>query len=407
MSTSTQTDIVIAGAGIGGLTTALALHAQGIERVVVLESANAIRPLGVGINVQPAAIAQLFALGLGEAIAATGIATRELRYLDHAGTTLWSEPRGLAAGDPYPQYAIHRGELQMLLLAAVRERLGADAVRTGLRVQDFEHTRTGIRVRAQDRADNSAAVTFEASALIGADGLHSAVRARLHPDRCELLPARIQMWRGLTEVDEFLDGRSMIVANDDRSTRLIAYPCSARHAQHGRALVNWVCMVPDVAQDLTREASWDCSGQLKDVLPYFADWNFGWLDVPDLLTRSTQILEYPMVDRDPLPRWGIGRATLLGDAAHLMYPVGANGASQAILDAVSLAGELGDNSDTVDALQRYEAVRRPPTTAIVLANRDRDSAERAIAARPDPEKTAALAAITSSYRSIVDRSHVR
>ncbi|MEK8144944.1 FAD-dependent monooxygenase [Streptomyces sp. M10(2022)] len=211
----------------------------------MLEAADEIRPLGVGINIQPAAIAALTAtLGLGDELAATAIATREHLYVDHTGTRLWNEPRGLAAGHQYPQYSIHRGELQMLLLAAVRDRLGPDAIRTGTRLHSFEHTHSGIRAQAHDQAAGTT-IAIEATALIGADGLHSAVRAQLHPGRTPLSSGGMRMWRGLVELDGFLDGRTMIVASDDEATRMIAYPISARHAARGKALLNWVCLVPD------------------------------------------------------------------------------------------------------------------------------------------------------------------
>jgi 5-methylphenazine-1-carboxylate 1-monooxygenase len=400
MTTANTADIVIAGGGIGGLTTALALHAHGIS-ATVLESAGEIRPHGVGINIQPAAIAVLTALGLGDALAETGIATHEHRYLNHTGTVLWTEPRGIAAGHASPQYSLHRGELQMLLLGAVRDRLGSDAVRTGARLTAFEQTRDGVRARAGNRA-TGATTSYDAAALIGADGLHSAVRSRLHPKQAALSMAGVDMWRGLTEVEGFLDGRTMILANDEHDARLVAYPCSARHAAQGRALVNWVCLVPIPASGPSGDPGWDRPGLLADVLPHFSSWDFGWLNVPDMLARSDQILQYPMVDRDPLANWGDGRVTLLGDAAHLMYPIGANGASQAILDAAALATALAGDSDVVTALRRYEESRRPATTAIVQANRDMDHAERAMAARPDQDKTAALAALTSSYRTVVE-----
>ena len=400
MTTADTTDVLIAGGGIGGLTAALALHARGIG-AVVLESAGEIRPQGVGINIQPTAIAELTSLGLGDALAGTGIATHEHRYFDHTGTVLWAEPRGVAAGHAYPQYSLHRGELQMLLLAAVHERLGPDAVRTGARLSSVEETADGIRAHVADRTTGTT-TTYEARALVGADGLHSAVRSQLHPDQAALSMAGVDMWRGLTELDGFLDGRTMILVNDGHDTRLIAYPCSARHAAQGRALVNWVCMVP-VAAAGAGDPGWDRPGRLADVLPHFADWDLGWLDVAGLLAGSDRILQYPMVDRDPLPRWGTDRVTLLGDAAHLMYPIGANGASQAIVDAGVLATELA-GGDVVAALRRYEDARRPATTAIVRANRDMDRAERTLSADPAQDKSAALAALTSSYRTTVDRA---
>lgn len=398
---TTTADVLIAGGGIGGLTAALTLHAQGIG-AVVLESAARIRPEGVGINIQPAAIAELTTLGLGDALADTGIATREHRYFDSQGTMLWAEPRGVAAGHACPQYSLHRGELQMLLLDAVRDRLGPDAVRTGARLTGFEQTAGGVRAEVLDRATGST-TAYEGQALVGADGLHSAVRSRLHPDRAALSMAGVDMWRGLTELDGFLDGRTMILVNDGHDTRLIAYPCSARHAARGRALVNWVCMVPVTAAGPGGDPGWDRPGRLADVLPHFADWDLGWLDVAGLLAGSDRILQYPMVDRDPLPRWGSDRVTLLGDAAHLMYPIGANGASQAIVDAAVLATELA-TGDVVAALRRYEDLRRPATTAIVQANRHMDRAERALSADPAQDRSAALAALTSSYRTTVDHA---
>ncbi|WP_329228560.1 flavin-dependent oxidoreductase [Streptomyces sp. NBC_01460] len=401
MTSAKTADIVIAGAGIGGLTTALALHANGID-ATVLEAAPEIRPLGVGINIQPAAIAVLTAtLGLGDELAATAIPTREHLYVDHTGAKLWHEPRGLAAGHPYPQYSIHRGELQMLLLAAVRDRLGADAVRTGARLQSFEHTGSGIRAHTHDEATGTT-VTFEADALIGADGLNSVVRGQLHPGRTPLSAGGMRMWRGLVELDGFLDGRTMIVASDDDATRMVAYPMSARHAARGKALLNWVCLVPGSFADASGDVSLNHPGHAEDVLPHLAHWNFDWLDIRDMLARSSQILRYPMVDRDPLARWGDRQVTLLGDAAHPMYPIGANGASQAILDAAALATELAGHGDVATALDRYEGVRRPATTKIVQANRKMDRAERAMATRPDQDKAATIAAVTSSYRAAVE-----
>lgn len=401
MANSTA-DTLIAGAGIGGLTAALALHARGI-RATVLEAAEEIRPLGVGINIQPAAIAELTALGLGDALAATGIATREHLYVDHAGTALWAEPRGVAAGHACPQYSIHRGDLQMMLLAAVRGRLGPDAVRTGSRLAGFEHVTGGVRARVRARG-TAAETVLEAPVLIGADGLRSAVRAGLHPDGPVLSTGGVHMWRGLCELDGFLDGRTMVVASDEQATRLVAYPVSARHAKRGKALLNWVVLVSDrVVGEPSGSGVANRPGRAEDVLPHLAHWKFDWLDLRGVLARSEHILRYPMVDRDPLPRWGDGRVTLLGDAAHPMYPIGANGASQAILDAAALASELAAHGDTVTALDRYESARRPVTTAIVEANREMDRAERAMVTRPERDRTATLAAVTTRYRATVER----
>ncbi|WP_445269120.1 FAD-dependent monooxygenase [Streptomyces sp. DSM 41634] len=363
--------VVVIGGGIGGLTTALALHEAGI-RATVLERTREIRPLGVGINLQPHAVRELTELGFADELAAIGVPTADMVWVDRSGNPLHREERGTARGYRWPQYSVHRGELQMMLLAAVRERLGPEAVRTGT---VFEHVRQnpdGVHVRAIGRETGEVTDTT-GDLLVGADGLHSAVRARLHPDEGPLRWSGTMMWRGVTETDAFLTGRTMIHADAGRGARLIAYPIRPGAAGQGRSLTNWVCMVSVAEpQPLDGAAGWNRVGRLEDVLPHFTDWELGWLDVPGMLAGGGELLEYPMVDRDPLPSWGEGRVTLLGDAAHPMYPVGANGASQAIVDARVLAYELATREDPVVALRAYEDKRRAATSAIVLANRRMD-----------------------------------
>lgn len=397
MSKAPSAGTVVAGAGIGGLATALALHARGVP-VTVLEGAPDVRPVGVGINIQPAAVAELTELGLGEALTATGIATREHRYLDRSGNTLWTEPRGIAAGYEAPQLSLHRGELQMALLNAVRDRLGEDAVHTGHRVRGFTQDEDRVRVHVQ--VHDGQDTTVEADTLVGADGLHSAVRAQLHPDEPPLRTTPVLMWRGLSELPDFLDGRTMIIASDERAHRIVAYPCSRRHDERGEVLLNWVALVatPD-GEDHTEPGP----ASIAEVLPHFADWDFGWFDLRAGLAACTEVLRYPMVDRDPLDSWGEHRVTLLGDAAHPMYPIGANGATQAILDGTALAAELAaDGGDPAAALRRYEAARLPATTAIVLAGRGMDRSERKLAGAHNDEMAAGLRAVTRDYRSAVE-----
>jgi 5-methylphenazine-1-carboxylate 1-monooxygenase len=375
-------DVVVVGAGIGGLTTALSLHAAGI-RTTVLERTRRIRPLGVGINIQPHAVRELTELGLGDDLAALGVPTAEMVWVDQAGVPQHRQDRGAAAGYHWPQYSVHRGELQMLLLAAVRDRLGPDAVRTGTAFEAVHQDEHGIRARVRDR-ETGAETEIAADLLVGADGLHSAVRAGLHADEGPLHWSGTMMWRGVTETDAFLTGRTMIHADAGRGARLIAYPIRPGAADRGRSLTNWVCMVSVAEpQPLDGSAGWNRAGRVEDVLPHFADWDLGWLDVPAMLTGAESILEYPMVDRDPLAVWGDGRVTLLGDAAHPMYPVGANGASQAIVDARVLAYELATTDDPVAALRAYEDRRRAATTGVVLANRRMD--------RSKPKNTAGQA----------------
>ncbi|MEU7487359.1 flavin-dependent oxidoreductase [Streptomyces sp. NPDC042319] len=372
---------LIAGAGIGGLTAALSLHAAGIDALVV-ESAREVRPLGVGINLLPHAVRELTELGLADDLAALGVATAENVYSDRYGRRLFTDLCGRAQGYHWPQYSIHRGELQLLLLAAVRERLGADAVRTGTRLVGFEERAGGVRARLLDRATGEEREQ-EATALVGADGLHSVVRARLHPQDGPLRWSGIRMWRGVTEAPPFLTGSSMTVVTGG-DAQLVAYPI-------GRGRINWVCLVRVAEpQPLTEDAGWNRAGRPADVLPHVADWQLGWLDVPGLVAGSDVLLQYPMVDRDPLPAWGPGRVTLLGDAAHPMYPVGANGGSQAVVDARVLAHELARAPGVPEGLARYESARRDATAAVVRANREM---HRSIGRTPQE-----LARITGTYR---------
>ena len=370
--------VIVAGAGIGGLTTALSLHAAGIG-VLVIDSAVSLRPLGVGINLMPHAVRELTELGLGDELAATGIPTAEMVHFDRHGNRIWGFASGLNIGYHWPQYSIHRGELQMILLDAVRARLGPDAVRTGTAFASFADSPSGVDVRVRDRLTGSGSV-LRADVLVGADGLYSGVRAQLHPDEPPPRWGGIMMWRGMTEGAPFLTGRTVAVAGTNAELKFVAYPISRRAEAQGNALLNWVAevMLPDdrVSAVEADTADWNRRGRAPDVLPWFADWEFGWLDVPALITGAPQILEYPMVDRDPLPfwgqgvPWGHGRVTLLGDAAHPMYPIGANGGSQAVIDARVLAYSLAHAATPADGLATYEMARRETVNAIVLACRD-------------------------------------
>jgi 2-polyprenyl-6-methoxyphenol hydroxylase-like FAD-dependent oxidoreductase len=368
--------VIVAGAGIGGLSAALSLHAAGIG-VVVIDQAASLRPLGVGINVMPHAVRELTELGLGGELAAAGLPTAEMVHFDRHGNRIWGFACGRDAGYRWPQYSIHRGELQMILLAAVRARLGPDAVRTGTAFASFAESASGVQVRVRDQASGTFSV-LRGDVLVGADGLYSGVRAQLHPDEPPPRWGGIMMWRGVTEGAPFLTGRTVAIAGTNAALKFVAYPISRQAERRGRALVNWVAeaALPAVSADPDHgsRADWNRAGRARDVLPWFAGWRFGWLDVPALITGAPQILEYPMADRDPLPSWGAGRVTLLGDAAHPMYPVGANGGSQAVLDARVLAWWLARartaGSTLADGLAGYEAARREAVNAIVLACRD-------------------------------------
>jgi 2-polyprenyl-6-methoxyphenol hydroxylase-like FAD-dependent oxidoreductase len=349
-----STNVLIAGAGIGGLTAALTLHARGIDSTVI-ERAHELRPLGVGINLLPRAVRELDELGLGDDLDGIAVAPEAISYYDSDGTLLFREPRGIEGGYGYPQYSVHRGELQMVLLAAVRDRLGPGAIRTGAALIGFTETERDVRV-------HTAGGELTAGVLVGADGVHSTVRARLHPEPDPLLWSGVRMFRGAAPGDPFLDGRTMAIIKGADGVELVVYMI-------GGGLINWVAMLPgSPARLLPGDAKWDEPGDRSEVLKHMDNWDVGWLDAADLVRRTDSVLEYPMVDRDPLPWWGRARVTLLGDAAHPMYPVGANGGSQAIIDARVLADELA--RDPENGIRDYEDTRRAETADVVAANRE-------------------------------------
>lgn len=354
--------ILIAGAGIGGLTLAMSLHALGIP-CKVFEAVDELRPLGVGINVQPHAIKELERLGLVPALDRIGIRTAEVAYFSAHGKSIWAEPRGAAAGYQWPQFSIHRGELQMLLFNEARARLGMDAVRTGCGVTGWEETADGVQVHL------STGETASGDVFIAADGIHSAARAHLYPDEGLPLWAGVLMWRGTVWGKPFLSGKSMAMAGH-KSLKFVTYPIAERDGPDGpEVLINWIADVKFPDDHAWKREDWSRKGDVADLEPMFGKWTFPWLDIAGTIAATPEVLEWPMVDRDPLPRWTYGRMTLMGDAAHPMYPIGSNGASQAILDARVLAREIRDKGAGNAALQAYEAERLPVTSKIVLANR--------------------------------------
>jgi len=354
---------VIAGGGIGGLALALSLHHNGIGNIEIYESMPEVRELGVGVNLLPHAVRELTELGLLPALEAVAIPTAELAFYTNRGQRIWSEPRGLAAGYKWPQFSIHRGELLMLLYRAAIERLGPERFHAGHHLSRFSETANG-RVEAEfiNRASGEIILNKEADVLVGADGVHSVVRRAFYPNEG---PPK---WNGITAGKPFLTGRTMIMAGH-MGERVVVYPISKAYEDRGQALINWVAEYRTEAERPMPVQDWSHQGRLDDVLKYFGGYAFPWLDLPEVFRKAEVIYQYPMVDRDPVARWSFGPVTLLGDAAHPMYPVGSNGASQAILDARVITREILAHGVTHAALAAYEAERRPATTDHVMLNR--------------------------------------
>ena len=359
-----QAPVLIAGGGIAGLTLALSLHDLGIP-FRVYEAVRELKPLGVGINLQPMAVRELIEMGLEPALDEAGLRTEEVAYFNRFGQEIWREPRGLAAGNAWPQFSIHRGGLQMALLRALIDRAGDQVFVPGAAVTGWCEVADGVEISLADRATGSDLGNATGSILIGADGINSTIRAALYPGEGPAHWGGTMMWRGVTFGPRFLTGRTMAMIGT-KAVKFVCYPIA--DAPEG-SLINWIAdlTMPEGHDWLAQD--WNRPGNPADFAHHFADWRFDWLDVPALIAEAQGIWEFPMVDRDPLPRWSHGPVTLMGDAAHAMYPIGSNGASQGIIDARILARELRDRGQGPAALAAYDDIRREAVNKVVLANR--------------------------------------
>jgi 2-polyprenyl-6-methoxyphenol hydroxylase-like FAD-dependent oxidoreductase len=360
--------VIIAGGGIGGLSVALTLQQIGVP-CLVLESVAHLEPLGVGINLQPNAVRELYELGIGpEKLDAIGLQTKEWALVGLNGNDVYSEPRGLVAGYKWPQYSVHRGELQMLLYRTALARLGADAVRLGAAVTGYRNRGDGRGVLVHVLTRGGEPAQIEGSLLIGADGLHSAVRAQMHPDQPPIQWGGAIMWRGTTPGPPIRTGASFVGLGTHRQ-RVVFYPISRPDPETGLATINWIAEITVDNSSGWTHSDWNRKVDVDAFIGHFEDWNYEWLDVPAMLRGADEIFEYPMIDRDPVPTWVDGDVALLGDAAHVMYPTGSNGASQAIVDARVLGAAMLQHGVTARALEAYDAQLCEEISAVVLRNR--------------------------------------
>jgi len=390
--------VLIVGGGIGGLTLALSLHQVGIA-CRVFEAAPEIKPLGVGINLLPHGMRELTELGLQARLATVAIETRELCFYNRYGQFIFKEPRGRFAGYDWPQLSIHRADLHRILLEETRSRLGADSVVLNKKC-------ISVAEPAEVKFEDGSSVS--GSCVIGCDGIHSTIRKLLFPNEGPPAYQGINMWRGVTRTKPFLSGASMAVAGWLEVGKMVVYPIGNALDAEGRQLVNWVAEIQsprNVMQD------WNLGGKIEDFYPTFEKWRFDWLDCAALIRDAEQVLEYPMVDRDPLPYWTRGRVTLLGDAAHPMYPRGSNGAGQAILDARTLTGCLLKAKKIEIALKEYERLRLKAANDLVLMNRSnppdailrevwRRSGDKPFARIEDVISNAELVALSENYKRV-------
>ncbi len=355
-------NIAIVGGGIAGLAFALGLHRHGL-RPTVFDAAPEFREVGVGITLLPHACRELAALGALERLEPLGIENLESVFFNRYGQFIYRELRGRHAGHAFPELGVHRARLHATLLALARERLGPEAIRTGMRCRGYFQSASAITLEFV-RADG-ATECVQANIAVACDGVNSAVRAQMHPAD-KLCFAGINTWRGVSVFDPILTGRSYLRIGTIAAGKMVIYPIVGKYDDQGRQLVNWVA---EIQRDDAPMNDWNAKADLADFMPVFEDWRFDWLDVPALLRASIQMLQYPMVDRDPLPFWRDGRITLMGDAAHPMYPRGSNGSAQSLIDARTLSEALAAASDPLKALDDYEAARREVTGRVVTTNR--------------------------------------
>jgi 2-polyprenyl-6-methoxyphenol hydroxylase-like FAD-dependent oxidoreductase len=364
MNQKSDTNIAIVGGGIAGLALALGLHSRGIGSRVY-EIAPEVKELGVGITILPHAMRELTELGLQNQLVAAGVINTESAFFNRFGQLIYKEPRGRYAGYAYPEIGIHRGRLHTILYEAARARLGAENIVTNRRCVALEQDSEGVMLAFQETTSGATLPPVRAGIVLACDGVNSVVRRHFYPDE-ELAFEGINTWRGVSRGRPILDGHTYLRIGSIRTGKIVIYPIIDNVDGQGNQLINWTTEAPLMGRP---KNDWNKPGKLEDFLPIYESWRFDWLDVPQLLRNSEVLLEYPMVDRDPVARWTFGRITLVGDAAHPMYQRGSNGSAQALIDARVLADLLKASANPIEALTAYEQARLGPTTKIVRTNR--------------------------------------
>ena len=352
--------VVIVGGGICGLTLALALDQRGID-CHVYEAAPDIKPLGVGISLLAHGTKELMELGLRDAVQRVAVEFEESCFFTSHGQLILRD----RASSQWPSFLIHRADLHEILLHAVYERLGPEKVSLNHTLVSVHQTDDSAVAHFTPTVGDGGGHSAPGEAVIGCDGIHSAVRSEFYPDEGPPVFSGINMWRGVSPHHPILSGGTHVRAGTLDTGKLVLYPIRKNIDDEGRQLLNWVV---EVREANAAPAEWSAPGRLDEFAQLFDDWRFDWIDVPELLKGAQVILKYPMTDRDPLPRWTFDRVTLAGDAAHPMLPRGSNGAMQAILDARVIADALAAE-ETTAALRHYEKLRLPVANAVVLRNR--------------------------------------
>jgi 2-polyprenyl-6-methoxyphenol hydroxylase-like FAD-dependent oxidoreductase len=357
--------IIVIGGGIAGLSFALALKQRGLS-CRVFESAPEVRELGVGITLLPHAMREFIALGLEDRLRTVAIENEESVFFNRHGQFIYREPRGRHAGYPFPELGIHRGKLHRILYEIARERLGAESLFIDHHCTGIEQDERGVTVHFKAASSGDSLAPVRGDIAVACDGINSVVRRAYYPDE-RVAFAGINTWRGVTRRKPILTGRSYLRIGSVETGKMVIYPIIDNVDGEGNQLVNWMAEVrqTDVAMN-----DWNQPGRLEDFLPIYRNWRFDWLDVPELIRRADQVLEYPMVDKDPVAQWTFGRVTFMGDAAHPMYPRGSNGAAQAVIDARTLADLLAGNQDPRATLLAYQDARLEATAKVVRTNRE-------------------------------------